>query len=81
MSTVSIDDDGVATDELDSVLLVDSVLRLDLDAEERMACVSNDSRALGSCSVVIRPMDGRWITCGKNQNLAVHKAESKAELT
>lgn len=54
-----VDVEGVATDGLDSVVVVDSVLRLDLDAEERIEGVSSDSRALGSWSVVIRPIDGR----------------------
>ncbi len=59
MESPVVDVEGVTTDELDPVLAVDSVLRLDLDAEERMEGVSSDSRALGSWSVVIRPIDGR----------------------
>ena len=36
--------------------------RLDVDDEWRMDGVRSDSRALGSCRAVYRPIDGRWMT-------------------
>ena len=37
--------------------------RLDLDVECRIEGVRRDSLALGSSSVVYRPIEGRWMTC------------------
>ena len=40
-------------------VLLSAADRLDLDAERRTVGVRSDSRALGSCNLVYRPMDGR----------------------
>ena len=53
--------EGAEADEaaVRALLVVET---LDIDGDERMAGVSNDSRALGSSNLVNLPMDGRWMT-------------------
>lgn len=60
------DDIDAVTDAVEGAVVVDvpdgEADKFDFERVRRMAGVSSDSRALGSCNCVCRPIDGLCVT-------------------